>query len=641
MTAQSRITTPNATLKDLQDWAEAAGASRDARYELNKIPARLGMQDADLALLPADLGYFESHIAPASYGAVSRARDLAAARQRGNGRVRALLQRFLAETGGTAAPAGREAWDALIAFVAAREGFADRGAAFSTGVSRGLTGWRARSPVAPDALTSQIAEEVSRAAAAGKRKSLHNGLRLLNRLIRDFADAAELTGLLPTQEITVPRPSARARRIVWARLPDAFRASADAAFRRCFGRPEDRVAEARARLARGENPAEVHKWLNETGAQRQRLPKNLASAREGYLRAVLWAVRAAEDLGTDRAALNDLAEVLRFEVLDRAAQDQIARARASDRHKDPGRSQTLHARLTALQTLARHGLGREDLAGNVDLVRQLYPQFVVRPRQMTDEADRICRMLQHYPHLAASFVNGAARIAARTDERLAAARAAGNRVAELSALRLYASAVFWGVQLSRPLRTANLIALRLSSDDTAPGHVTWLKNGKHAELRFAPGEIKNGATVTVHVTGAEARILWRWVGELRARYLQLREIADSPYLLPGASAPRFVKDGLNLPGGCVSPSSFSEVWSLGADVVGIDLTPHRCRHAVATLILAIDPGNFARVASVLGDTEDTVRRHYGRDSGEQAAVAVRAALKAQHPDIFQKLKRRH
>jgi integrase len=92
-----------------------------------------------------------------------------------------------------------------------------------------------------------------------------------------------------------------------------------------------------------------------------------------------------------------------------------------------------------------------------------------------------------------------------------------------------------------------------------------------------------------------------------------------------------------MPPGCLSPASQLELWAQGERRLG--LTPHQCRHAVATLMLALEPGNFARVAAVLGDTEDTVRRHYGKDSGEAAAAAVRAALQARHPDIWKKLKR--
>lgn len=54
----------------------------------------------------------------------------------------------------------------------------------------------------------------------------------------------------------------------------------------------------------------------------------------------------------------------------------------------------------------------------------------------------------------------------------------------------------------------------------------------------------------------------------------------------------------------------------------------------------MEPGNYAKAASVLGDDEETVRRHYGRDSGEQAAKAVRKALLERHPDIWKRMKGR-
>lgn len=59
---------------------------------------------------------------------------------------------------------------------------------------------------------------------------------------------------------------------------------------------------------------------------------------------------------------------------------------------------------------------------------------------------------------------------------------------------------------------------------------------------------------------------------------------------------------------------------------------------MATLILSLHPGNFALVASVLGDTEDTVRRHYGQDDGALAAQAVREALLARHPAALKKFR---
>ncbi len=79
-------------------WATATGASRDAIYEIRKIPARLGMHDDDLGLVPACLKHFDHAIAPSGYGVVLTSSDLDAARRRGNARIRSLLTRYLAST---------------------------------------------------------------------------------------------------------------------------------------------------------------------------------------------------------------------------------------------------------------------------------------------------------------------------------------------------------------------------------------------------------------------------------------------------------------------------------------------------------------------------------------------------------------
>jgi hypothetical protein len=60
----------------------------------------MNLLDEEIGLLPADLATFDKNIAPAPYGAVSKAHNLDAARRRGNARVRALLERFWATRGG-------------------------------------------------------------------------------------------------------------------------------------------------------------------------------------------------------------------------------------------------------------------------------------------------------------------------------------------------------------------------------------------------------------------------------------------------------------------------------------------------------------------------------------------------------------
>lgn len=131
-----------------------------------------------------------------------------------------------------------------------------------------------------------------------------------------------------------------------------------------------------------------------------------------------------------------------------------------------------------------------------------------------------------------------------------------------------------------------------------------------------------------------------WQEVYRPKYLELRGLDDTPYLFPGKAQPPRGKAKVVPPAGCMSASSRAALWKLGDQYLGLGLTPHQCRHAVATLTLAIHPGNFALVASILGNTEDVARQHYGRDSGEAAAGKVREALLAHHPDIFSKLKRK-
>ncbi|ETW11242.1 hypothetical protein ATO8_18100 [Roseivivax marinus] len=629
------------TLADVLAWARDTDASYDAIRELEKIPARLGLCDGDLGLLPADLGHFEEVVVPSSYGVVSRARDLKAARQRGNARVRALLRRFHAMQAGQIDASVRAAWDGLIAFVRAREGFVDRGALITTGTSRSLAMLRARARVSPRKLAATELERISQDLSSDKRKTLRRSITLLNRLVGEFGGHEKIADLLPPSPLPVPRSGAIVRRIIWSSLPPAFRADAEDVMRRALVRPEDRVAIARARIDAGDDARSVLRDLDVDAAKWTRVPANAATAYAGWRGAITWLIRARENLGQPSDTLSRLSDLITGNLLDHACQQHIERSAESRHLKDAGKSQTLAQRLTALETLARRGLQREDIADEVALRRRLFPDATRRRGSlMTDEARRLCDALIRSPSLAAGFVNAPRNIATLAQERISEARHSENPAAELSALRLYATAVLFGIQVSRPLRTSNLIRLRHRGLPNQPGHVFWVARRTHAELRFASGEVKNGVEVSVHLKGAEAEILWHWLTDLRSRYMALHGLEDTPYVLPGRAAPRLQSDTDALPPGCVAPSTLAEMWRDGAERIGLDLTPHQARHAVATLILAVEPGNFSKAASVLGDTENTVRRHYGRDTGAQAAQAVREALQTRHPGIFHSMRRR-
>jgi len=236
------------TLSDVVTWAVANGASRDAIYEVRKIPARLGMHDDDLGLVPACLKHFEHVVAPSGYAVVSKSADLDAARRRGNARVRSLLQKFLASaapSSARAAGSARGLWDPLIDYVRSLEGFPAAGAPWTKGASRSLTLLRARAACGPAALDQDEIDRINRDLDAGKRKSLRKAVKRINGLIDVAGDHPAIAGMLPAAPLRSPAATDRARRIVWDTLPVAFRDSVAALLARATETPEDQAAEAR------------------------------------------------------------------------------------------------------------------------------------------------------------------------------------------------------------------------------------------------------------------------------------------------------------------------------------------------------------------------------------------------------------
>jgi hypothetical protein len=223
---------------------------------------------------------------------------------------------------------------------------------------------------------------------------------------------------------------------------------------------------------------------------------------------------------------------------------------------------------------------------------------------MTADAEAICDRLRKSPHLAAAFVNAPARLSDRSSAEMETATTA---FAKERALRLSACAAAYSVQVSRALRPANLFMIRRKAMSGCPRNLTWIVDQQHAEIRFSGGEVKNGQTLIVNVHGEDARILWEWDRVHRPELMKLRGIDSSPYLFPGTAAPRLRKTALNLPSGCMSVAAIMELWDLGDRQLGLGLTPHQCRHALATLMLAVRPGDFANVSSVLANTEKVAR----------------------------------
>jgi hypothetical protein len=110
---------------------------------------------------------------------------------------------------------------------------------------------------------------------------------------------------------------------------------------------------------------------------------------------------------------------------------------------------------------------------------------------MVEETKAFLAELIRAPHAACGLVNGPARIAARAEALLLEARAAKNEARELTALRIYAAAVLFALQMSRPVRSGNLIRARISAGAGKLHRLVWVKDGERAEIMFPPNEVKN------------------------------------------------------------------------------------------------------------------------------------------------------
>lgn len=619
------------------EWAKEAGENRDTIYEIEKVAPRLGLTDEELDQVPADLGYFEKVIAGSAYGAVSRSKDLERARNRGNSRVRSALERFLAAHGlGTPDATVRASYDKAIDYIVKNEGFVDRGALFSTSTHRPFLLLRARARVGLRGLEQGEFDRLWHDATPDGRKSLRKFADRVAELRRGHNSWPALADLLPRCDFDVPTSSERARRIPWKSLPADFRADAEEVFRQTLRQPADMRAWAREQQHLGRSAVEVDAEIAARVGKKKRLPKNTKSALAGYRQATTWLLRESHSPDTGFAGLATLRDLITTDALEAACDAQIARSAASVTLKNADESSVLWSRFTNLTTIARHGLRDPEILARLSLTRMFYEDYVLSPIEMTKDAEAICDRLRQSPQLAAAFVNAPARLGTIATEALGEASTEFGRE---RALRLSACAAAYAVQVSRALRPANLFMIRRKATPGYPRNLTWIVDGEHAEIRFEGGEVKNGQIVIVHVRGEDARILWQWDQVDRPALMKLRGIDASPYLFPGAAAPRLRKSALNLPEGCMSVAAIMELWDLGDRQLGLGLTPHQCRHALATLMLAVRPGDFANVATVLANTEDVARRHYGKDSGEAAAVAVRESLLAHHPNIFARMKR--
>jgi hypothetical protein len=165
-----------------------------------------------------------------------------------------------------------------------------------------------------------------------------------------------------------------------------------------------------------------------------------------------------------------------------------------------------------------------------------------------------------------------------------------------------------------------------------PRHAkTVIVEGEGIRIKSPAAEVKNrpDGDVEFEVTGSDAEILRQWLHVWRPRVTEIRGIgSENVFLFPGKARPKRLPDDIQLPHGCVSDAWFDECWDAGAEIVGAEMTPHQCRHAIGVIWLIAHPGNYGPIADLLEDSEDVVRKKYARSKGAEVAADIRAdALK--------------
>lgn len=633
-------------LKDVQDWAIANGESTDIQTALRNIPARLGMLDADVGCLSADVQTFDRDISGRGYALVIRSKDIDAVGRRQDSRVRALLKRFHAANLGFDLRnlAVRKRYDALMNIIEANEGKPGSGMRWNIGHHRSLTILRARAILPPEGLVQEEIDRIGREISSQKRKGLRKTIKFLNSLFGLTNEIPKLREFLPMAPLSPPAGSSWAKKMDWSELPEPFRASFDAAADACLAGKHDLAEQSLARIEAGEDPETVMAEADELSQSVKTGVNKPTAAREEYRYAISWLVRSYEEVGGDLDALTDIRDLFTRATIEAAIKDQIHRSKAAPDLKDPIVSTTLKTRLTSLKTIAKRGL--DDMKA-VAILKFLQAQHYDVPRKklvgkgdssaITIEVDRIAENLRQRPELANVWTNAPRTIADSARKDIEAARLEKSVSREITALRKFAGAVAYAIQMSRPMRTECLRFSRIASDGEAHANLVRMSPDQTAlAFRFAPREIKNIRWVTVDIVGHDAEILMEWINTWRPRFIELKALdAQSIYLFPGSAKPKYEEgDPVSLPRGCLAGSTFLELWRDASEILGIHETPHHMRHIVALLILAFRPGDYAFVSTVLGNTAAVAEDHYGRDDGQAASREARSAMLAAHSDLF-------
>ena len=277
--------------------------------------------------------------------------------------------------------------------------------------------------------------------------------------------------------------------------------------------------------------------------------------------------------------------------------------------------------LSCLATLARRGLRDEDLGWDIDDKKFEEGVETYAAREMSVSRAAFVRLIDYDPSVARTLVLAPQTLHAEAMRGMERWDELGTN-ARIEVLHMLMAAAMWALQIGRPLRTKNLNELTHEGADpqiNAP-------RSKEADpfMFISRAKVKNRRDIEGRIHAAYWKIVADWIKIGRGKYIEINEergFADNDYLFPGAK-------------GALSRGALNKVWNRSVDLLGVTgLSPHMMRHVVATLHLAVHPGDYAVVAALLCDLFRTVEKFYARGEGRAAADLFIKTLAELHPDV--------
>ena len=539
------------------------------------------LYDAPLESIPIDLDRFDGLWRGRTDGLMLGFRSQSGF-EKWRSQVRGAMKRALGLKRRPKADAGtRDTWQVLRDHVAQNGG---HHRAFTLDVLAGRARLSGRAPAEIDG--TWAAADHARLHYE-KRKAFRRGIRLFNELVEARATNG-LADILPATPIAQPATTSP-RGLHSLGVPPSFFEDLAACRHWYVTRDQDPHF---ARL-RGVDPKKARSWRS-------------------YEAAVSWLVRElVEGDHYDPDEIVELATICRYEPLLDAAIQFSERREAGDGGLSQEAS-TLHTRVARISYIAEHWV--EVPAAERDQLRRLRRSHGVTTanvgRMSRAREEWLRRLLDARGRaLRAALLRSPDILLGWADTRLAEWDSLSRRE-RMRCLR-YAIAATQTALLLRTmaLRSHNLRTLTFRGDEP-----TLILPTRHRSARIEiPGaQVKNGRDLAAPIARSAWPIVQRWLDVYRPLLVGAHpyghHAADNAFVFPGTH-----------PTGAMESSTFAKSFATGIGDLGLGITPHMCRHAIATLIVNEDRSKVGLVADWLGDKPETVETSYLFTDRQRAA----------------------